>query len=212
MSLTDTALLSQIQTVLMEPPDGGVTWTSGLWTGAEVLARFNERQNRFLKATRMLVGESAPIPVTARVAVYALPQDWLTTVDVYWAGEDGSFRTLVRADSFEADHGMTAWESTADTPLLYFDEDSPLLTITIAPIPYVNGRLTVLYVPQAGAQLGVGDPLGVPDEYATADKYGTLADLFGKDGRGASPDRSAYCELRYQLDQQMAEIMLNGWV
>ena len=209
--MTDTDLLSEIQTVLMEPPDGGVTWTSGLWTATEVLNRFNERQNRFLKATRMLVGESSPIPVTAGESVYDLPQDWLTTVDVYWAGEDGTFRTLVRSDSFEADHGMPLWESTAGTPLLYMDEDSPLLTITIAPIPRVNGILTVLYVPQAGVQQGLGDPLGVPDEYATADKYGTLADLFGKDGRGASPERAQYCELRYQLDQEIAKIMIAGW-
>lgn len=211
--MLDTDILSEIQTVLMEPPDGGLTIPSGLWTSAELVNRLNERSNRFLKGTRILVGEAAPIPVTAGQSRFDLPQDWLTTLTVLWTGQDGTANELVRVDSFEADHGYSPWETTRATPAFYMDEDAPLLSIAIGPIPRVNGVLTVLYVPQ-GAPMGTrGDPIALPDIYAAGGlKYGTLADLFGKDGRGANPEKAQYCEMRYQLDMELAAIMLNGWV
>ena len=208
----DTDILSQIQTVLMEPPDGGVTIPSGLWTSAELQNRLNERSNRFLKGTRILVGTSAPIPVTAGQSRFDLPQDWLTTLSVIWDGQDGTSTELVRVDSFEADHGASPWETTRSSPTFYMDEDAPLLSIVIGPSPRVNGTLTLLYVPQGGTMGTGGGPIALPEIYAAGGlKYGTLADLFGKDGRGANPEKAQYCELRYTLDVQLAEIMLRGW-
>src|SRR5690242_2578855 len=125
----DTDILSQIQTVLMEPPDGGVTIPSGLWTSTELVNRLNERSNRFLKGTRILVGEAAPIQVTAGQSRFDLPQDWLTTLTVLWTGQDGTTNELVRVDSFEADHGYSPWETTRATPAFYMDEDAPLLSL-----------------------------------------------------------------------------------
>lgn len=208
--MIDYELFSSIQYVLMEPPDGGISMPSGLWTPEELRDRANERQNRFLKRTQILVGV-AEIPATAGVFRYALPGDWLTTMSVVWRGSDAIVRELVRSDSFEADHGMQDWTVERDTPQLYMDEDSPLLTIQIAPAPLVDGTLEILYIPQGALLTGNGELLTVPDEYAHAIKYGTLADLFGKDGRGKNPEKAAYCERRFALAQEVAAIMLAGW-
>ena len=209
--MTDTEILNQLQDALMEPRNDGATWPSGLWTVSEVLANLNERQNRFLKSTQLQVG-LADLTVTAGVGRYALPDDWLTTVDVYWRTSTGTLTALDRADSFEADHGLPTWGFTRGTPILYMDEDSPLLQIQIAPIPDVDGRLLLLYIPQAAPLDGSQELFTVPNEYVHAvGKYGTLADLFGKDGRGANPEKAAYCEGRYRLAEEMARILLNGW-
>lgn len=214
--MTDQDLLHEIQYMLMETPIDAVTFASGLWTYDEVVRRMNERQNRFLKATQLLLG-SADLAAPAHQYVYTLPQDWLLTMSLVWVGANGRLVELVRADSFETDHALPTWATDAAEPLVYMDADSPLLTVQIAPAPAIAGRLLLLYVPQ-GATLGLDpvntpEPLGVPDEFA-ADvcKYGTLADLFGKDGRGKSPERAAYCEQRYRLAQDVAEILLNGRV
>lgn len=210
--MTDQDAANLIQDTLMEPRDNGADYPSGLWSPDEVWAAMNERQNRFLKASLFQVG-TASIPVTAGVSRYALPQDWLTTIAVVWRGQNGYVRALERSDSFEADHGMPTWETTRGTPLLYFDEDQPLLQIALAPLPERAGTLDLIYVGQGPTLTGQGELLMLPAEYAHAvAKYGTLADLFGKDGRGANPEKAAYCELRYQMAEQMSQILLNGFV
>ena len=42
--------------LMLELPDQGTTFPSGLWTRDEVIHALAERQNRFLKASLMLVG------------------------------------------------------------------------------------------------------------------------------------------------------------
>lgn len=209
--ITDQQILSQVQNVLLEPDDQGATWPSGLWSQAEILAYFNERQNRFLKTSLFWAG-LADITVTAGISIYALPQDWLTTIGLVWRGADGTVRPLVIADRYMLDQGDPTWTTIADTPKYYLSEDTPMLSVQIAPTPVIDGTLLLCYVPQGEELTGDGYPLTVTDEYAHAvGKYGILADAFAKDGRGKSPERAAYCQQRYDLALTMAEITLRGW-
>ncbi len=89
--MTDQEMLTAVQYCLMEPPDNGATYPSGLWTTDEVLAAFNERQNRLLKMSRFQVG-SANITATIGVHRYALPEDWLTMACPSGASPAGSRR------------------------------------------------------------------------------------------------------------------------
>lgn len=212
MSTTDQSLMNAVQYVLLEPPDLGATFPSGLWTQAEVLSALSERQNRFLKSTLLLVG-IASLPVLAAEYRLPLPQDWLTTVGLTWFGNDGRVVSLTRADAFEMDHGLPTWVNQRDTPSFYMDEDTPTLILQIAPAPLVDGTLELVYIPESPDVDGTGIPLTVPDIYALPVlKYGVLAELFGKDGRGKNPEKAVYCEMRYALGQQLAEILLAGWV
>jgi hypothetical protein len=214
MPTNTSELLTAVQYVLLEPPDGA-TFPSGLWTQVEVLAAASERQNRFLKASLLLVGIvnlPAALPGEHR---FALPQDWLTTVGVTWFGDDGKISSLIRSDSFEADHGLSSWVNQRGTPLLYMDEESPTLQVQIAPAPISPGYLELVYIPES-ADLDLPGPhniLTVPDIYALPVlKYGLLAELFGKDGRGKNPEKAAYCEMRYRLGIEVAGILKNGFV
>lgn len=209
---TDQAILTAIQYVLMEPPDGGATWPSGLWTRTEVLTILQEREAAFLKASGILVGTARLGPITPGQTRLALPDDWIGTVGAVWEGEDGTLRPLTRSDSFALDHGDSAWAIARDTPLVYADYATPMLELQIGPAPDVPGWVQLRYVAQGAPLDGSGEVLTLPDPYVDAAyKYGTLADLFGKDGRGENPEKAAYCELRFRLGVDAARLILTGW-
>lgn len=213
MATPDQTLLSALQIALVEPPDGGATWVSDLWGRGEVIALANQRQDRLLKDTLLLVNVASP-QLTVGVGVHriALPADWLRTLSVVWVGSDSTVRELVRVDSKEADATLATWESTNTAyPLAYMDEETPHLQIQIAPAPTVSGVLDLLYVALGSEMNGNGVNLTVPDELEHAVRYGVLADLLSKDGRGKDAARAGYCAQRFDLAVEATNIILRGW-
>jgi hypothetical protein len=211
MATTDQAILQQCQYVLIEPPDGGQTWPSGLWTREEILSLANQAQDAFLYNTLLLVG-IANLTVNIGDHLIALPFDWLRTISAVWRGSDGTITELQRSDTFEADHAIPTWELTNASPMVYMDDDVPgSLLIRIGPAPTVAGVLEILYVP-AGTDLnGNGEILVLPDELAHVVKYGVLEGALSKDGRGKDAARAQYCKDRIQLAEEAAKIILKGW-
>lgn len=209
--MNDQDQMTAIQYALVEPPDGGNDWPSGLWTRDEVVSALNQRQAKLLKNT-LLVVTSGSLPVVGGDHRLALPSDLLRIVSVLWLGVDGLIRELPRVDSFEADHAIPTWDAVPTTaPLVYMEYDAGTLTIQIAPAPLVAGTLAVLYVPHGTTLTGDGVALTVPDELAHAVKYGALADLLSKDGRGKDTARAEYAEQRFDLAVDLTHILLNGW-
>lgn len=211
MATTDQQLLQQVQYALLEPPDGGQIWPSGLWTRDELVNLANQRQNLLLVDSLLLVG-IANVTVVAGTSRVTLPTDLIKLVSVVWRGVDGTVRELLRSDSFEADHAISTWELTNTTaPLVYMEEETPLGQVQIGPAPSVNGILELLYIPLGTLLTGNGEILVVPDELAPVVKYGTLASALAKDGRGQDVARAQYCEQRFQLGVEAAKIILEGW-
>lgn len=211
--MIDQSLLTAIQYAVVEPPDGGAAWPSGLWNRDEVLSYLNQRQDRLLKQSLIHVKTSPAIAVPALARVLALPADWLRTVSVVWTGNDGQIRELQRVDLFEVDHADTdlSRTATASLPLYYMEYDPANLEVEIGPAPTGVGSLSVLYVPVGTELTGNGVSILVPDELETSLKYGTLADMLGKDGRGKDPTRAAYGEERFQMGIEAAKLILEGW-
>ena len=56
--IADNAILEEIQYHLLEPPNLGAEWTTGLWTVAEVVGYANQRQQQFLKEAPVLFGRA----------------------------------------------------------------------------------------------------------------------------------------------------------
>lgn len=210
MPYTDLQIMNQIQFTVIEPPNNGSTWPSGFWTRAEVLGYLNQRQNRLLRDTAMQIG-TAEVEFGQLDQTAPLPDDWIATVAAYWRGEDGRNRALGRADMFEADHGIVEWTIAPDTPKLYTDSDMPPSVLQVMPIPDVEGVVELQYVPMAAELDGNMEIFTVPDEFIPGVKYGALADMFGKVGRAHDPGRAEYCEGRYQLGVQIAQLLLKGW-
>lgn len=201
--------MSQIQYTMIETIDGGVTWDSGLWTQDEVVQYLDQRQNMFLKNTQFQFG-IADIAATSGTGLYDLPDDWITTIRVLWIDEDGNTKELPRSDTWEADNGIPTWSYINGTPLIFYDGGKPI-TIRVMPTPDADGTIQIHYVPYAALLTGDGELMTVPDEFVPPIKYGALADMFSKVGRAQDPIRAKYCESRYQLGLEVAQMLVMGY-
>jgi len=217
MALRDQDILEWVQYAVIEPPDGGATWPSGVWSAAEVLAYANQRQARFLEETFLLVGRAWTAVVLNQFS-QALPSEWLATVSIGWKAADGTYATVDRVDSWELDLLLPTWPTAgAETiPRFFTLTETPTLTFRLVPKVSVAGTVVHLFVP-APAVLdligpdGLGEVLTIPEEFAPALKYGILADMLGKVGRGLDPTRAAYCQERWTQFRGMAQWLLDGW-
>lgn len=236
--MIDQHLMTSVQYALLEPPTGGLSWLSDLWTTAEMYSALQLRQQRLIKSTHLLIG-LAEIPGVIGQERYDLPDDWLATALVAWADQvllgsdsvevdlgDGDsaivswedlgattrVRELFRADMHQADLGQPDWETTSGTPFAYSDADTPTRTIQMMPAPDVAGTLYVLYVPLAHTPPdGRGEPLQVPDEWCLPVlKYDVLAVALSKVGRAGDPQRANYCEWRSRLGVEVTQLLLAG--
>lgn len=208
--MTDQHLLELLQYALVEPPNGGESWPSGLWTRDEVINALNTRMRQYLRATQAIATRTE-IAVLASTNPVSVPSDWIATLAACWRTAAGVRHPLTPSDAFEIDLIVPTWETTAGTPVVVLDGDDGTLTLRLGPIPDADGTLELLYVALPTAANGNGVTLSIPDEALDGIKYGTLADLLGKIGRGSDPMRAQYCQERFQLTELVTEIILGGW-
>jgi len=207
----DQAVLELLQYALVEPPDAGASWPSGLWTRDEVITGLNTRMRQFLRDTQAIAA-IASIPVVAGTNPIVVPADWIATLaGVFVLTATGVRIPLSTSDAFEVDLAVPTWEATGGTPIVVLDGDDGTLTVRLAPVPDANGTLDLLYVALPVAANGNGVTLSIPDEMLDGIRYGTLADLLGKIGRGADPMRAQYAQERFEQTELLTEIILGGW-
>ena len=212
--MTDRELLTDLQYVLIEPPDGGDTWPSLIWARDEVLDAINGGLRALVRDTHLVVTR-VELPIAALAAQVDLPADWLATAHLVWRAADSVRTPLGPVDAFEGDLALPGWELEPGLPLGYADLDGPTLTLRLVPTPSAEGVLELLYiaVPPLVAPAVAGTPIDLPvaPEFASAIKYAALATLLRKVGRLIDPERAGYCERRYQLTDTVAGILLEGW-
>lgn len=209
--MTDQEFMEDIQYVMIEPPNGGQSWPSGLWSREEVLGYVNERQDRLVRETHMIV-DIEDISVVAPYGIrHPLPEDWLATVRLTWESPAVPKREVCRSDSWEADHGMADWPSAPGEPKVYMDTEATPLTIQVAPLPIRDGTLEISYVPTCNPVDGNGTDLDVAEEFTPTIKYGVLSDMFSKVGRANDPVRAQYCSQRFQMGVEVAQLLLKGF-
>lgn len=208
--MTDQDVLELLQYALVEPPDGGSSWPSGLWTRDEVIAALNTAMRRYLRDTQAIVTR-VEIPVLAGTNPVSVPTDWIATLAGGWRTAGGVRTPLSPSDAFEVDLALPTWETTPGTPLVVLDGDDGTLTVRLAPVPDADGTLELLYVALPTAANGNGVTLSIPDEMLDGIRYDTLASLLGKVGRGSDPMRASYCQERSDMNDLLTEIILGGW-
>jgi hypothetical protein len=208
--MTDQALLSEIQYALVEPPDGGQSFPSEVWTRSEVLEAVNGGERSLLRETHLLVTRTE-LPVGASQITVDLPATWLATVAMAWRTTVGVRTPILPADSFEIDTADPTWESAGvPVPFVYLDTDRDTLTFRLGPAPTQAGTVELLYVAVPAAVNGNGRSFTVPDDYIAGIKYDALGWLLGKVGRLQDPQRAAYCRRRQEMAVIAAELVLSG--
>lgn len=210
--MIDRALLSELQLVLIEPPDGGDTWPSGIWTREEVLDALNAGVRALVHDTHLVVKRSE-LPVLAGATTIPLPADWLATGYLVWRSLTNVRAPLGPVDGFEGDLALPGWESHPGVPLGYADLDAATLTVRLVPTPAEAGTLEVLYiaVPPTVTATVPGADLPLADEFTSGVKYAALATLLRKVGRLLDQERAEYCDRRYELTRTAAAIIVGGW-
>lgn len=209
--MTDQELLSAIQYAVLEPPDGGQSWPSEVWSREEVLGDLDGSLWAWLRDTHALVTRVELPQLAAALGVVTLPADWLATAGAVWRSAAGVRLPLGPVDRFEGDLALPTWEDTPATPLGYDDFEADTLTLQLIPRPAADGTLELLYIARPASVLGAGIALPVPEEFLSAAKYGTLGTMLRKVGRLVDPARAAYCEQRYDLTVTLTKILLGGW-
>lgn len=208
--MIDQDLLSELQFALLEQPDGGQSFLSGIWEREEVIDACNSAERQLLRATHLLITR-VEIPVLAGATSVALPANWLATAFLTWRTQAGVRHPLAPLDITEVDLGEATWELIPGTPKGYLDSDSATLTLRLAPLPDGNGTVELLYVAVPTPVNGNSRSFTVSDDYISAVKYGALETLLGKIGRLQDPERAAYCRQRAELAHVAADIILGGW-
>ena len=216
--LTDQTLLNEIQVAVIEAPDSGATFPSGLWTPAEVLAFLNLRQRRFVTETRVLIGRTnftLGLGVE-RVDIEALGglEDVFQIIRVQYTDAADITHEIPASDLFGADHGSPSWAgSTEDVPLAYSATDGATTTLIFFPAPTAAGTIWLHFVPRLVDLDRTGERLAIPSELSLGVKWGVLADMLGKPGRARGVDaRAAYCEARYQEIATLTEELVEGLI
>jgi len=213
--MTDRELLTELQYVLIEPPDGGDSWPSLIWTRGEVLDAVNGGVRALVRDTHLVVTR-VERAVAALQTIVDLPTDWLATAHLVWRDTATGIRTpLGPVDAFEGDLALPGWEATAGLPLGYADLDGPTLTLRLVPTPDAPGTIELLYIAAvpaiAPAIAGTAAPLPLAPEFDSALKYAALGTLLRKVGRLLDDERARYAERRYALTQTAATILLGGF-
>ena len=200
--MTDAEILSQMQTILIEPPDGGVTIPSGLWTPDEFLdALDNGKQYVRVGATPFF--ERVTLVTVPNQTRYALPQDWVATYRVVWHGSDGSKIDLGRDSTWSADYLDPYWTMTAESrPEIYNDSLTPVPQIQVMPPCQDNGVLEVTYLSTSTV---------LPDLLIPIAKWRAIAILLAKDGRGQDLPRAKMANDLVAQGLAALNVFLKGW-
>lgn len=213
MSYTDRQLYNTIQYTLLEAPNNGASYGSGLYTASEVVGRTNYRLDLFQKLTSIHVRSNVQDTASAnsRNQIATNLTDLIDIIEVSYNNGTG-WVVLPKGSTDEADAYITNQSTTASTPSFYTIDVAPLLGICLYPSPSGAGTLRMTYVPKIGTLPTIpdGTTINMPDDYIPYIKFGVLADLFSKAGETYDPQRASLCESLYQLGIQVAKGAVAG--
>lgn len=207
-------LLDEIQYHLMENPNGGISFDSGLWSAAEVLVYLNNRISRFLMETGCM--QFRVQQLVTDTEFQNLPEDLIDLRRVAWDDGFAGISGLARGDSLQADlANATPWETPGvGVPAFYVQIPEESLEIRLVPNPGVNAPgdppdlLDIIYVKDFPAVTNDCSIMPIPDEWCPFVKWGVIADMLAKEGEGNDPKRAQYAEQRYQDGVQLARLYI----
>lgn len=202
-SITDQYLINDIQYHLIEPvtTDFAAGWTgTEMFTMDDLVRAIERRRNLFLLLTGFHLSHSQvnynPPLGDGRIALSDSTQ---LVRRVSWLNFDNEFTPLWRDDEESANFLIPNWAINGEVPIAYSMIQSPPINIQTIPISDDIGTLDLITVDSPSNLNEItGTLLNIPDDFSWVVKFGALADLLGKDSQAYDPQRSAYCEQRFQ--------------
>lgn len=211
MAVTDQEVLTRVQFLLLEEPDGGLTISSGLWTVNEFITAINTAQQWVLRESAPLFTRETLLTVPNQPR-YQLPQDWLMTHRVAWQDADGGIIDLPRDSSWSADYLDAAYTyDFAPKPLSYVDAESPIPSLQVLPAASDNGLLQITFVACPDNLSNTGVAWTLPDLLIPMAMWKAVAILLAKDGRGQDLPRAQMALTRAAEGITALNTLLLGW-
>jgi hypothetical protein len=206
-TVTDQQLIGMIEYQLLEP------YSVASWTGSEmftldgVTQALQRRLNQFLVETGIILTHGTQAVAGGGNGQIVLPDTVVDVVRACWIDQaTGTASPVWKSDTWAARSYAPAWNLNPATPKNFSIISTPVLTFQLIPPPANAGTLDYLAV-QSGPVLNPSvapTVLGIPDDFAWVVKMGALADLLGHDGPARDPNRSAYCEKRWEDGCELA--------
>ena len=82
--MTDQDLLTDLQYALLEPPNGGASWTAEFWSVQAVSALLNAWQDTILCETGVIITRPGALQTIPQTPRHVLPQSWMATRRMVW--------------------------------------------------------------------------------------------------------------------------------
>lgn len=209
--MTDQDILTQLQYVLIETPDGGATVSSGLWTTTELMEAINTAQQWMIREVWPTVTRDTLVTVPNQ-SRHDLPNDWMETIRVLFTDADGDSASLGRDSTWSSDYLSHDWtHHMASRPLTYSDAGTPIPQLQLMPAALDNGLIDLWYAAVPPALRNTGVPWVIPDYLVYPCKWKALAILWAKQGRGQDLPRAQAALARANEGLEAAKIMVGGW-
>lgn len=205
-ALTDADVLADLQWRHTED----ASFSSGLWTLAEVANYLTERQNAFNRSTGFVLARALAVAVDANSKA-TLPADWVSTHRVTYRSAAGRTFAVPRSDRF-SDYMLSIGATIA--PLAHDDHSGGTRVLELLPPLFPSGTLDLLYV--STLQALALNPLApitfsVPFDFVPYIVYGAMSDMLAKSGRGQDLERARYCEQRFAEGIAVATLLQEGF-
>lgn len=208
-TVTDAAIETQMEYMLMEPPTGQ------MWTGTgqfNITALSNallyRRDELLLLSAANMVNLTTLTSPTVGVRTL-LPDSTLGLRRVRWVPTTGTPYALDREDRISVNaYGDLL---TVAPPESYLLTSNPPLSFDISSIPDVPGAWDLLtYNSGYGFTPPTPSPLNLPDDWSWVAMYGALADCLSNSPEAVDPARAKYCLDRHQ--RGMKAMMSLPWL
>jgi hypothetical protein len=204
-------ILTEMQEHLLENPNGGDSWDSGLYTSLEVRRRLDYRLMDFYKRTGIVTKRDTTLSTTADQRNQNYPNDLIDIIRIGYSqdGAAGQSIAVPRGSSREVDWYVNDVTDDAGAsvamPYIFTLELAPVLQFSLVPAPANAWPLDFAYIPYPNEIVNNDTVIECPDDFTPFVKYGALADLFGKSGEVLDPVRQDLCTQLYELGIEAAQ-------
>ncbi len=215
-SVTDFNICNTIQYHLLETPNGGVSYSSGLYITTEVSYDLNYRIKDFYKRTGLVVKhDGVNNSSIANQTDQNMPMDVIDLLRVAYPDVNGNIQPILRGSLEEETAyvgNLYGSAAAVDVPSIYTLDVSGVLQMSFFPPPNSSRVIDLTYVAQPTSLPTVpnGTLIEIPDDFTPYIKYGALADLFNKSGEVYDPFRAQICEQMYQLGIDVAKTWIEA--
>jgi len=205
-TLTTQSVVASVQQQLLEPATPSIWSGSLMFSLSDISNTFQNRRNRFLIDTGIVLSGISVIPPPPTISRIPLPDNTIDVLRVVWKDVSGVQTSLWKNMEYRATAYSPDWAITPGTPEMYSILSTPPLTIQLIPPPIDLGtlELTIVQAPASLDPTSSADLFNLPDNMSWVTKWGALSDLLLQEGESYDPVRGQYAQARYDHGVKMA--------